>query len=99
MKIKALTETMKLKSALVDNAVEGNPVMARCLKCKKGNEAAFHPYLEIKGNGRKQQKQMTINKIFFSPNALNQCQTTPIITSCMTFLNTPLFFTLQFLLL
>jgi hypothetical protein len=45
--MKALTETMKLKSALVDQAVEANPVMARCLKCKKGTEAAFSPYLEI----------------------------------------------------
>lgn len=64
MKMKAPTETMKFKSALLDKAVEGNPVMARCLKCKKGNGAAFSPYLEIQRQWQKITKQITITKIF-----------------------------------
>jgi hypothetical protein len=89
--MKALTQTMKLKSALADKVVESNPVMARYLKYRMGIEAAFSPYLEIQRQWQKTTKQMAITKIFFSPNALNQCQT--------TFLNTPLFFMLDFLLL
>jgi len=71
---------MKLKSALVDKAVEGNLVIARHLKRKMRIEAAFSPYLEIQRQWQKTTKQMTITKIFLSPNAFNQCQTTPIIT-------------------
>jgi hypothetical protein len=43
--------------------VEGNPVMARHLKCKEGTEAAFGPYLEIQRQWQKT-KQMTITKSF-----------------------------------
>jgi hypothetical protein len=60
--MKALTETMKLKPAL-----DGNPVMARCLKYKNGNEAAFSPYLEIQRQWQKTTKKMTITKNFFQP--------------------------------
>jgi hypothetical protein len=51
MKMKAPTETTKLKSALLDKAVEGNPVMASCLKCKKGIGLHLVLILKFKGNG------------------------------------------------
>jgi hypothetical protein len=99
MKMKAPTKTTKLKSALLNKAVECNPVMARCLKCKKETGAAFSPYHEIQGQWQKTNKTNYHYKVFFSPHVLNQCQTTPIITFRMTFLNTPLLFTPHFLLL
>jgi thioesterase domain-containing protein len=49
---------------MLDKAVEGNPVMARCLKCKKRIGAAFSPYLAIQGQWQKTIKQITITKIF-----------------------------------
>lgn len=86
--MEALTETMKFKSALVDKAVEGNPVMARCLKCTKGTEAAFSPYLEIQRQWQKTTKQMTITKIFQPKMPLISVKPHQYLQ--MTFLNTPL---------
>jgi hypothetical protein len=60
--------------ALIDKAMECDPVVERSPRCKREIEVASFPYLEIQKQLQKTAKQITITRIFQPKPRLGQLQ-------------------------